>query len=356
MKILGIESSCDETGVAVVEDGKRILGNAVASQVAIHAPYGGVVPELASRNHIRNLKPLVEWVLGETGLSYPDLDGIAVTQGPGLVGSLLVGLNYGKSIAYAHNLPLVPVHHLEGHIYSPFIDGSEPEFPCICLLVSGGHSLLLKCTGHHDYQVLGQTRDDAAGEAFDKVASILGLAYPGGPSIEAAARSGNPKAVRFPRPLVGEGFDFSFSGLKTAVLYHVGTNGNVGKGRRGRKGGIGSTVRGKPETPSLSKSRVADLAASFQQAVVEVLVKKTVAAIEETGIDRVAIVGGVAANQSLRHEIGVQVPVAEDRIHYAPPDLCVDNGAMIAAAGYYRLKHGDVAGLDLNVDPSLILC
>ncbi len=356
MKVLGIETSCDETGVAVVEDGTRILCNAVSSQVEIHAPYGGVVPELASRNHIRNLRLLVEHVFREMALSYSDLDGIAVTRGPGLVGSLLVGLNYAKSIAYAHNLPLIPVHHLEGHIYSPFINGSTPPFPFVCLLASGGHTILLKCLGHGDYQALGQTRDDAAGEAFDKVASILGLPYPGGPAIEAAAQSGNPKAVHFPRPLVEEGLDFSFSGLKTAVLYHLGTNGEERKGRRGRKGVVGTSARGKPQLPALSESRVADLAASFQQAVVEVLAKKAAAAVETTGIERFAVAGGVAANQPLRKELNREVPLAEDRIHYAPIELCVDNGAMIAAAGYYRLKAGQVAGLDLNVDPSLPLC
>lgn len=312
MRILGIETSCDETGIAVVEDGRRILANEVASQIDIHAAFGGVVPEIASRRHTEIIYQLTDHVLNKTG-GKPDA--IAVTHGPGLMGSLLVGVNFGKALAYSWEVPYVPVHHLEGHIFSVFLADDAPEFPFLALIVSGGHTCLVRCDRPHHYELLGTTRDDAVGECFDKVARLLNLPYPGGPSIQRAAEHGDPNAIPFPRAMAGgDTLDFSYSGLKTAVLYKLRANGHA----------------------------VADVAASFQNAAVDILVRKTHAALERTGLRSLVVAGGVAANKLLRERLKhtLDVPV------FVPPfALCVDNGAMIAAAGHSRLQHGDVGDM-----------
>jgi N6-L-threonylcarbamoyladenine synthase len=324
MKILGIETSCDETAAAVVEDGVRILSNQVASQVEIHARYGGVVPEVASRQHLLSVIPVIERTMAEAGVSWEDLSGIAVTVGPGLAGSLLVGVNVAKAIALSQDLPLIGVNHLEAHIYANWLGNDSISFPVVCLIVSGGHSDLVLMKGHGDYLVLGRTRDDAAGEAFDKAARILGLGYPGGPAIEKASRQGTA-SIQLPRAWLKGSHDFSFSGVKTALLRLV----EVGK-----------------------VSSVADAAASFQQAVVEVLVIKTLDVAKERRAKRILLSGGVASNELLREQfmehssLPVLVP---------PPVLCTDNAAMVATCGYYRLQAGGINGLDLDVVPSLRL-
>ena len=322
MKVLGIETSCDETAAAVVEDGTRILSSRVASQVDIHARYGGIVPEVASRQHILAIIPIIRNAMTEAGTSWDDLDAVAVTIGPGLAGSLLTGVSTAKAIALARGLPLVGVNHLEGHIYANWLTGEPPEFPLVCLIVSGGHSDLVLVRGHHDYVGLGQTRDDAAGEAFDKAARLLGLGYPGGPAIQKAAASGSP-TIPLPRAWLRGTLDFSFSGLKTALLRLV------------ESGQVGS---------------VADAAASFQEAVVEVLVSKTVEAARRCGARRVALAGGVAANQRLRQALAEAAPVP---LLVPPVSLCIDNAAMIAACGYFRLVAGYTSPLDVDVLPGL---
>jgi len=324
MKILGIETSCDETAAAVVEDGVRILSNQIASQVEIHARYGGVVPEVASRQHILAIIPIVEQAMAEAKATWSDIDGIAATIGPGLAGSLLVGVNVAKAIALAHGLPVTGVNHLEGHIYANWLADHSIDFPLICLIVSGGHSDLVLMKGHGDYVLLGRTRDDASGEAFDKAARILGLGYPGGPAIERAAREGTA-SIQLPRAWLKGTNDFSFSGIKTALLRLV------------EKGQISSK---------------ADAAASFQEAVVDVLVTKTVAIARELGVNRILLAGGVAANELLRQRLVENSPLP---VLIPPPVLCTDNAAMIAACGYYRLKAGRVDSLDLDVIPSLKL-
>jgi N6-L-threonylcarbamoyladenine synthase len=324
MKILGIETSCDETAAAVVEDGTRVLSNQIASQVEIHARYGGVVPEVASRQHLLSVIPVIERAMAEAGATWSDLAGIAVTIGPGLAGSLLVGVNVAKAIALAHGLPITGVNHLEGHIYANWLADHSIDFPVVCLIVSGGHSDLVLMRGHGDYVVLGRTRDDAAGEAFDKAARILGLGYPGGPAIEQAARQGTA-SIQLPRAWLKGSNDFSFSGVKTALL------------RLAEAGRISS---------------VADAAASFQQAVIDVLVAKTVSVVKERRVKQILLAGGVAANGLLRTWLvkNSSIPVLVPQ-----PILCTDNAAMIAACGYYRLQAGKTAGLDLDVFPSLRL-
>jgi N6-L-threonylcarbamoyladenine synthase len=318
--VLGIETSCDETAVGIVDGGRRLLSNVVASQAAIHARYGGVVPEVASRHHLEAMVPVVKASLKEAGAVPRDLDAIAVTSGPGLAGALLVGLNAAKALAFAWDKPLVSINHLEGHIYANWLGESVPEFPAVVLIVSGGHSELVLATGHGDYRVLGRTRDDAAGEAFDKAARVLGLGFPGGPAVERAAREATTKPPRLPRAWLGHSRDFSFSGLKTAV------------GRVAAEGDY----------------RVPEIAAGFQTAVVDVLVTKTVRAVEEFGASCVLLSGGVAANGPLRQTLADKSPVPV----WAPPvALCTDNGAMIAAAGFYRADSGR-AGLDLDVRAS----
>ena len=324
MKILAIETSCDETAAAVVEDGRRLLSNQIASQVEIHARYGGVVPEVASRQHLLSIIPILKQAMAEAGVSWQELAGIAVTVGPGLAGSLLVGVNAAKAAALAHNLPLIGVNHLEGHLYANWLGDESIEFPLICLIVSGGHSDLVLVRGHGDYVVLGRTRDDAAGEAFDKAARILGLGYPGGPAIEQAARSGTA-SIPLPRAWLKGSSDFSFSGVKTALLRLV----EAGK-----------------------ISSAADAAASFQEAVVDVLVTKTVAVAKERRAKQVLLAGGVAANARLRQLLTESSPLP---VLVPPPILCTDNAAMIATCGYYRLQAGKTNSLDLDVTPGLKL-
>ena len=324
MQILGIETSCDETAAAVVADGTRIIANQIASQVELHARYGGIVPEVASRQHLLTIIPVMEKALAEAKASLSDLDGIAVTVGPGLAGSLLVGVNMAKAVAAAHNLPITGVNHLEGHIYANWLTNQTIDFPVVCLIVSGGHSDLVLMKGHGDYVVLGRTRDDAAGEAFDKAARILGLGYPGGPAIEQAAGKGTA-SIQLPRAWLKGTNDFSFSGLKTALL------------RRAEAGQISS---------------VADAAASFQEAVIDVLVTKTVATAKELRVKQILLAGGVAANKRLRQRLAENSPIPA---LIPPPILCTDNAAMIATCGYYRLKAGGTDSLDLDVIPSLKL-
>ncbi len=329
MKILGIETSCDETAAAVVEDGARILSNQIASQVEIHARHGGIVPEVASRQHILAIIPIIEQAMAEARATWSDLDGIAVTIGPGLAGSLLVGVNVAKATALAQGLSITGVNHLEGHIYANWLGdsspGSVPDFPLLCLIVSGGHSDLVLMRGHGDYVILGRTRDDAAGEAFDKAARILGLGYPGGPAIEQAARSGNAVSIQLPRAWLKGTSDFSFSGVKTALLRAV------------EKGMV---------------SNEADAAASFQEAVVDVLVTKTVAVAKEHRVKQILLAGGVASNELLRQRLAQNSSIP---VLVPEPVLCTDNAAMIAACGYYRLQAGKIDGLDLDVIPSLRL-
>ena len=323
MKILGIETSCDETAAAVVADGVRILSNQIASQVEIHARYGGIVPEVASRQHILAIIPVLDQAMAEARATWSDLDGIAVTIGPGLAGSLLVGANMAKAIALAHCLPITGVNHLEGHIYANWLIDPIPDFPVVCLIVSGGHTDLVLMRGHGDYVVLGRTRDDAAGEAFDKAARILGLGYPGGPAIEQAARDGSAASIPLPRAWLKGSNDFSFSGVKTALLRLV--------------------EGGRISSP-------ADAAASFQEAVVDVLVTKTVAVAREYGVRQILLAGGVASNKLLRECLVKNSPIP---VLVPAPVLCTDNAAMIAACGYYRFKAGKVDDLDLDVVPSL---
>jgi N6-L-threonylcarbamoyladenine synthase len=324
MKILGIETSCDETAAAVVEDGTEILSSQVASQVEIHARYGGVVPEVASRQHLLSIIPVIERAMTEAGVGWQELSGIAVTVGPGLAGSLLVGVNVAKAIALSQGLPLIGVNHLEAHIYANWLGNGGIDFPVVCLIVSGGHSDLVLMRGHGDYAVLGRTRDDAAGEAFDKAARILGLGYPGGPAIERAAQRGTA-SIPLPRAWLKGSHDFSFSGVKTALLRLVEA-GEV--------------------------SSVADGAASFQAAVVDVLVTKTAAAARGRRAKKVLLSGGVASNGLLREQMAKNSPLP---VLVPPPVLCTDNAAMVAACGYYRLQAGGTDGLDLDVVPGLKL-
>jgi len=333
VKVLGIETSCDETAVAVVEDGLKVLSNVLASQHEIHGRFGGVVPELASRAHLERLNPLIEAALREAGTGWNEIEAVAVTRGPGLVGALLVGLATAKAMALALDVPLVAVNHLEGHVYANFLEHGPPDPPYVVLLVSGGHTMLVHMPEEHRYEVMGQTLDDAAGEAFDKVARFLGLGYPGGPVLDRLARKGNPEAVRFPRAMAGSGdFDFSLSGLKTAVIRHVRAERQAGR-----------------ETP------VDDLAASFQEAVVDVQVEKTMAAAEATGVRTVLLGGGVVANTRLRERMAREAEGRGLRLLAPSPELCTDNGAMIASAGHFRLARGERSSYDVSAEPGLPL-
>jgi N6-L-threonylcarbamoyladenine synthase len=332
VKVLGIETSCDETAVAVVEGG-RVLSNLIASQVDLHARFGGVVPEVAARAHVEALNPLMDEALEEAGCRFSDLDGVAVTVGPGLVGALLVGMAAAKAVALATRAAFIGVNHLEGHIWANFLEHGPPEPPYVCLVVSGGHTMLVWMPELHRYEVLGQTMDDAAGEAFDKIARFLGLGFPGGPALDRLARSGDPHAVRLPRALMDSGdYDFSLSGLKTAVLRHV-------KGER---------AAGRAVDP-------ADLAASFQEAIVDVQVAKTVAAAKEHGVGTVLLGGGVVANTRLRERMEKAGAEAGLDVRFPSLPLCTDNGAMIAAAGASRLERGERTPFDVAADPGLEL-
>lgn len=341
LRILGIETSCDETSAAVVEGGRTILSNVIASQVDLHARYGGVFPEVASRVHVEAIYPIVAEALAGAHVGWGDIDAIAVTRGPGLAGSLLVGLNAAKGIALGRGLPLVGVNHLEGHVYSVWLGDAElapgpgpVEFPVVVLIVSGGHTELLLMTGHSRYQSLGATLDDAAGEAFDKVGRLLGLPFPGGPHIEIAAREGDPTAYAFPRAWLDGTWDFSFSGLKTAVLREVK------KQWPGMKAGIDDVPAGLP---------VPNLAASFQAAVIDVLAEKGAQAAAQFEATEVFVAGGVSANIPLRTELARRAGVP---VRYPTLDLCTDNAAMIAAAGHYRYLAGQRDGLEIDVRPN----
>ena len=332
-RILAIETSCDETACAILENGRALLSSTVASQMDIHARFGGVYPEVASRQHVLSIIPVVEQTLAQSNFTLKDIDAIAVTRGPGLAGSLVVGMNMAKGIALGTNLPIIGVNHLEGHIYSSWIYNSgeaipaEPQFPLMALLVSGGHTELNLMTDHLTYKRLGSTRDDAAGEAFDKVARLLGLPYPGGPSIQRAAETGDPNRFKFPRAKLESPYDFSFSGLKTAVLYEV----NAMK---------------KQQSENLP---VEDFAASFQAAVVDVLFNKTMQAARDFKAKEILVAGGVSANRPLREVFQSQ---NEFKVHIPAFSLCTDNAAMIAAAGYYRYALGHVSELGMDVQPT----
>ena len=331
-RILAIETSCDETACAVLENGRELLSSTVASQMDIHARYGGVFPEVASRQHVLSIIPVIEQTLVQSNLTLKDIDAIAVTRGPGLAGSLVVGMNMAKGLALGTNLPMIGVNHLEGHIYSSWIYNAgedappEPQFPLMALLVSGGHTELNLMTDHLTYQRLGSTLDDAAGEAFDKVARLLGLPYPGGPSIQRAAETGDPTRFKFPRAKLDNAYNFSFSGLKTAVLYEVND--------------------WKKKNKTLP---VEDIAASFQAAVVDVLFKKTIQAARDHHAKEILVAGGVSANRALRQAFQAQ---DEFKVHIPAFSLCTDNAAMIAAAGYYRYSFGHISGLEIDVQPT----
>lgn len=331
--ILAIESSCDETAAAVVKNGREVLSNVISSQIDLHTLYGGVVPEIASRKHIEKINQVIEAALNEASMTLEEITAVAVTYGPGLVGALLVGVAEAKAIAYGAGKPLVGVHHIEGHVSANFIEHPDLEPPFICLIVSGGHTHLVVVKDYGEFEILGRTRDDAAGEAFDKVARAVGLGYPGGPKVDRAAREGNPKAIRFPRAKVeGAPYDFSFSGLKSAVLNYINHANMMGE-----------------------EIHVPDLAASFQYAVVDVLVSHTVEAAKELGYDKVAIAGGVASNSALRAAMKKACQKEGLKFYYPSPVYCTDNGAMIGAAGYYEYINGARSGWDLNAVPGLKL-
>ena len=331
--ILAIESSCDETAAAVVKNGREVLSNVINTQIAIHTEYGGVVPEIASRKHIENINPVIRKALEDAGVTLDDIDAIGVTYGPGLVGALLVGVAEAKAIAFAKNKPLVGVHHIEGHISANYVENKELEPPFVALVVSGGHTHLVKVNDYGEYEIVGRTRDDAAGEAFDKVARAIGLGYPGGPKIDRKAKEGNPDAIEFPRAKVAESaYDFSFSGLKSAVLNYI------------------NQAHMRDE-----QINEADVAASFQKAVTEVLTEHAVAAAKEYHMDKIAIAGGVASNSALRASMKAACEKAGLTLYHPSPILCTDNAAMIGAAGYYEYINGTRHGWDLNAIPNLKL-
>ncbi|MCL2719677.1 MAG: tRNA (adenosine(37)-N6)-threonylcarbamoyltransferase complex transferase subunit TsaD [Lachnospiraceae bacterium] len=331
--ILAFETSCDETAVAVVKDGREILSDIIYSQIKLHTEYGGVVPEIASRKHIEKINLVTEQALGKAGVTLNDITAIAVTYGPGLVGALLIGVSFAKALAFASGLPLIGIHHIEGHICANFIEHKDLRPPFVCLVVSGGHSHLVVVKDYGEYEVIGRTRDDAAGEAFDKVARAIGLGYPGGPMIDKAAQGGNPEAIHFPRAQVTDNeYDFSFSGLKSAVLNYIN----------------GAKMKGE-------EINIADLAASFQKAVTDVLIEHSMKAVFNLGYDTFAIAGGVAANSSLRAEFAKKC--TEMKVKFFSPSLhyCTDNAAMIGQAAFYEYQKGNFSGYDLNAVPGLKL-
>ena len=331
--ILAIESSCDETAASVVKNGREVLSNIISSQIELHKLYGGVVPEIASRKHIEKINQVIEEALKEAGVSLDDIDAIGVTYGPGLVGALLVGVAEAKAISYARNIPLVGVHHIEGHISANYIENKDLEPPFACLVVSGGHTHLVVVEDYGKYRIIGKTRDDAAGEAFDKVARAIGLGYPGGPKIDKLSKEGNPQAIHFPKAHVADApYDFSFSGLKSAVLNYLN----------------GCKMKGEEIVE-------ADVAASFQKAVVDVLVEHAMMAVKEYGFDKLAIAGGVASNSGLREAMKAACEKANVKFYHPSPVLCTDNAAMIGAAAYYEYLNGTRHGLDLNAVPNLKL-
>jgi N6-L-threonylcarbamoyladenine synthase len=350
-RILAIESSCDETGIAVLDGPRRILSNVVASQVALHAPSGGIVPEVAARAHLRWIVPVLDEAWSAAGVDWDDIDAIAVTHGPGLAGSLLVGINFAKALAWVHDKPLVGVNHLEGHVYAAWLldpgeepeDRKEPVFPLVALVVSGGHTFLVEMSDHLTYRLLGTTVDDAAGEAFDKVGRLLGLGYPGGPAIQAAAEGASRCDVRFPRAWMRDTYDWSFSGLKTAARTIV-TAARADEG-----------LRADDPDASLSGTTVAELAWGFQDSVVDVLTAKTARAAREVGAQSIVLGGGVAANSVLRDRLAGEAEAIGIPLIVPRPGLCTDNGAMIGAAGARRFLAGDRARLDLDARPSLPL-
>ncbi|MFZ7173575.1 tRNA (adenosine(37)-N6)-threonylcarbamoyltransferase complex transferase subunit TsaD [[Pasteurella] aerogenes] len=332
MRILGIETSCDETGVAIYDEDRGLIANQLYTQITLHADYGGVVPELASRDHIRKTAPLIQAALKEANLTAQDIDGIAYTCGPGLVGALLVGSTIARSLAYAWNIPAVGVHHMEGHLLAPMLEKNAPHFPFIALLVSGGHTQLVRVDAVGQYQVLGESIDDAAGEAFDKTAKLLGLDYPGGAALSRLAEKGTPNRFQFPRPMTDRpGLDFSFSGLKTFAA-------NT----------IAQTLKQEGELSDQSK---ADIAHAFQQAVVETLAIKCRRALKETGFKRLVIAGGVSANKQLRQSLAELMQQLGGEVFYPQPQFCTDNGAMIAYTGFLRLKQGEQTPLEIDVKP-----
>ncbi len=331
--ILAIESSCDETAASVVRNGREVLSNVISSQIALHTLYGGVVPEIASRKHIEKINPVIEEALKEAGVTLRDITAIAVTYGPGLVGALLVGVSAAKALSFATGIPLVGVHHISGHISANFIEHKELEPPFACLVASGGHSHLVIVRDYGDYEIVGRTRDDAAGEAFDKVARAIGLGYPGGPKIDKLSKEGNPDAIAFPRAKVAENqYDFSFSGLKSAVLNYLNS----------------CQMKGE-------EVNAADVAASFQKAVIDVLVAHSLHAVEAYGFDKFAIAGGVASNSSLRAAFEQECEKRNITFYHPSPVYCTDNAAMIGVAGYYEYMKGVRHGYDLNAVPNLQL-
>lgn len=325
MLVLGLETSCDETGLALFDSQKGLIGQVLYSQIQLHAEYGGVVPELASRDHVRKLIPLLDELLKQSNVTKQQIDAIAFTRGPGLMGALMTGALFGRSLAYALDIPAIGVHHMEGHLLAPLLSEQPPAFPFVALLVSGGHTQLMGAYGIGQYELLGESIDDAAGEAFDKTAKMMGLPYPGGPNIARLAEQGDPKAFDLPRPMMHQGLNFSFSGMKTAVL----TQYNKVKGQ----------------------GREADLAASFQEAMVDTLVKKSIRALKQTQLKRLVIAGGVSANQLLRQRLEFELAKINAQVYYAEPALCTDNGAMIAFAGWQRLKAGQHDDLSVSTTP-----
>ena len=330
--ILGIESSCDETAAAVVKNGREVLSNIISSQIVIHRKFGGVVPEIASRKHIENIMPVIDAALREANVSLEQIDAVAVTYGPGLVGALLVGLSAAKSLAWAADKPLIGVNHLEGHVFANFLADEDLKPPFMALVVSGGHTALLKVTGYNSFELLGQTRDDAAGEAFDKIARVMGLPYPGGPEIERLAMGGNDEAMHFPLAKLDKPYEFSFSGLKSAVINYLHNQEQAGR--------------------EVNRS---DVAASFQRAVVDALVKQAVLAMQATGYEKIVLAGGVSANKTLQNTLAQAMEAIGAQLVHPTPILCTDNAVMIACRGYFMYQAGMQSPLDLNANPSLKL-